>query len=93
MHGLYRPHRAQGVSRFGLAATVRCDPLMRQQLQRWRTMLASSGGVSARHAILRDEAASPPSLHIALCADACLGDPRRHRRLLPWSPLVLRRPP
>ena len=74
MFGLYEPHGPQGVASLGPDAKVKCSLLMRKQLLRWKRTLASAGGVSTRRSILRHEIAPPPSLILALCSDACLGD-------------------
>lgn len=74
MHGLYAPHQADGVSRFGPNATVRCDALMRQQLQRWRTLAFRSGGVDVREAIAARAKAPSTPITVILDSDACHGD-------------------
>ena len=72
MHGLYAPHGPDGAAADGPSAVVRCDPLMRKQLQRWLSLLTRSGGVSVKRALLRDEMEPSPSLYILACSDACL---------------------
>ena len=74
MFGLYEPHRPSGASRDGPDGIVSCSILMRKQLLRWRSELASMGGVSVRRAVLRKDTSPPPRAIIALCSDACLGD-------------------
>ena len=74
MFGLYEPHGPLGASRHGPDARVHCSILMRKQLLRWRNMLSSAGGISVRRAVLRHETSPSPTLLIALCSDACLGD-------------------
>ena len=53
MFGLYEPHGPSGASRDGPDGIVSCSVLMRKQLLRWRSELASMGGVSVRRAVLR----------------------------------------
>lgn len=74
MHGLYRPHGPEGASSLGPAGMVHCDLLMTKQLQRWRTLLASSAGVNVILALDRFELEERPSLRVAICGDACFGD-------------------
>ena len=74
MHGLYRPHGPDGASREGPNALVKCDELMRKQLERWRRMLTHACGVSVKQALLRDEVEALPTVHFDLTSDACLAD-------------------
>jgi len=74
MHGLYDPHRADGVSQFGPEATVKCSPLMRKQLQRWMHLIFQSGGVDVRAAVDAELYRTPTSVPIVMDSDACHGD-------------------
>ena len=74
MHGLYAPHQPHGASAQGPDGIVTCTVLMRKQLQRWRTLLAHTAGVSVKRALLRREVETPPSAYYVLCSDACFRD-------------------
>ena len=70
MHGLYAPHQPDGASRFGPSGRVVCDDLMRKQLERWLSLLASSCVTNVKRAISREELELKPSLFFHLCSDA-----------------------
>lgn len=74
MYGLYRPHRPDGESRFGPAGRIVCDPLMRKQLERWRSLLAGSCCVSVKRALMRTELEKTPDLRLDIYSDACHAD-------------------
>ena len=74
MHGLYAPHQPDGASRFGPSGRVVCDDLMRKQLERWLSLLASSCVTNVKKAISRGELELKPSLFFHLCSDAMYED-------------------
>jgi hypothetical protein len=74
MHGLYRPHGADGEGRQGPNELVRCDLLMTKQLVRWRRLLTQSSGACVVAALDRCEVERPIALTVIICGDACFGD-------------------
>ena len=74
MHGLYRPHGPGGASQEGPSGIVRCDQLMRSQLERWLRILTDSCGVSVKRALLRENLEILPSVSFELFSDACYAD-------------------
>ena len=58
MHGLYEPHSAEGVSRFGPNAHVHPNAFMISQLLRWVALVARSGGASVLAALDKRHAPS-----------------------------------
>ena len=74
MHGLYRPHGPGGASQEGPSGIVRCDQLMRSQLERWLRILTDSCGVSVKRALLRENLEVLPSVSFELFSDACYAD-------------------
>ena len=65
MHGLYRPHGPGGASQEGPSGVVRCDQLMRSQLERWLRILTDSCGVSVKRALLRENLEVKPSVSLS----------------------------
>jgi len=70
MYGLYGPHRSEAVRNDGPSALVRVHAFMAAQLQRWITLLASTGGAPVSAALYRATAHVSPALTYVISSDA-----------------------
>ena len=70
MHGLYEPHSADGVSRFGPNARVVPSPFMLRQLERWLRLVHKSGGAAVFAALDKRSVRWLRGAHFVASADA-----------------------
>ena len=70
MFGLYAPHSAEGVSRFGPNALVFLNGFMISQLMRWLALIARSGGASVLAALDKRHVRRPSGAIYTASADA-----------------------